>query len=86
MHIYSFHLSSDGGLVAKLYLTLVTPWTLAFQSPLSMGFPRQEYWHGFPFPSPGSLPYLGIEPRSPALQGDSLMTESLGKPFSFIKI
>ena len=41
-----------------------TPWTVAHQSPLSMGFTRQEYWNGLPFPSPGDLPDSGIEPRS----------------------
>ena len=44
-----------------------TPWTVAYQAPLSMGFSRQEYWSGLPFPSPGDLPDPGIEPRSPAL-------------------
>ena len=55
-------------LIAKSCLTLVTPWTIAHQALLSMGFSRQEYWSGFPFPSPGDLPNPGIEPRSPALQ------------------
>ena len=64
-----------GGLVAKSCLTLVTPWTVAHQAPLSMGFSRQEYWSGLPFPSPGDLPDPGIEPGSPALQADSLPTE-----------
>ena len=64
-----------GGLVAKLCPTLVTPWTAAFQAPMSMGFSRQEYWSELPFPSPGDLPDLGIEPESPALQADSLPTE-----------
>ena len=64
-----------GGLVAKSCLTLATPWTVAHQAPLSMGFSRQKYWSGLPFPSPGDLPDLGIEPRSPALQADSLSTE-----------
>ena len=45
----------------------VTPWTAAYQAPLSMGFSRQEYWSGLPFPSPRNLPDPGIEPRSPAL-------------------
>ena len=45
----------------------VTPWTVAYQAPQSMGFSRQEYWSGLPFPSPGDLPDPGIEPRSPAL-------------------
>ena len=45
----------------------VTPWTVAYQAPLSIGFPRQEYWSGLPFPSPGDLPDPGIKPTSPAL-------------------
>ena len=56
-----------------------TPWTVAYQAPLSMGFSRQEYWSGLPFPSPGDLPYPGIEPRSPALQADALLSEPSGK-------
>ena len=58
-------------LVAKLCLTLVIPWTVACQAPLSMEFSRQEYWSGLLFPSPGDLPDPGIEPRSAALQADS---------------
>ena len=58
----------------------MTPWTVAYQAPLSMGFFRQEYWSGLPFPSPGDLPNPGIEPRSPALQADALTSEPLGKP------
>ena len=61
-------------LVAKSYLTLATSWTVACQAPLSMGFPRQEYWSGLPFPSPGDLPDPAIEPGSPALQANSLLT------------
>ena len=49
----------------------VTPWTAAYQAPPSMEFPRQEYWSGLPFPSPGELPTPGIKPRSPTLQADS---------------
>ena len=64
-----------GGLVGKLCLTFATPWTVACQAPLSMGFSRQEYWSEWPFPSPGDLPNPGIKPRSPALQADSLPTE-----------
>ena len=45
------------------------------QAPLSMGFSRQEYWSGLPFPSPGNLPDPGIEPRSPALEADALTSE-----------
>ena len=56
-------------------LTLVTPWTVACQAPLSMGFPRQEYWSGLPFPSPGDLPVPGIKLVSPALQTDSSPNE-----------
>ena len=61
-----------GGLVAKSCPTLMTPWTVACQAPLSMGFFRQEYWSGLPFPSLGDLPNRGIETESPALQADSL--------------
>ena len=68
-----------GGLVAKSCLTLATPWTAACQAPLSIGFFRQEYWSGLPFPSPGDLPNPGIEPGSSALQADSLLTELQGK-------
>ena len=57
-----------------------TPWTVARQAPLSMGFSRQEYWSGLPFPSPGDLPNPGIEPGSPALQTDALSSEPPGKP------
>ena len=52
-----------------------TPWAVAHQAPLSMGFSRQEYWSGLPFPSPGDLPNPGIEPGSPALQADALFSE-----------
>ena len=58
--------------------TLCDPWTVAHKAPLSMGFFRQEYWHGLPFPSPGDLPNPGIEPRSPALQADALTSEPPG--------
>ena len=59
-----------GDLVTKLCTILMTPWTVASQAPLSMGFSRQEHWSGLPFPSPRDLPNRGIEPRSPALQAD----------------
>ena len=55
-----------------------TPWTLACQAPLSMGFSRQEYWSRLLFPSPGDFPNPGIEPRSPALQADTLSSEPPG--------
>ena len=48
-----------------MFNSFVTPWTVACQAPLSMGFSRQEYWSGLPFPSPGDLPDLGIKLRSP---------------------
>ena len=53
----------------------VTPWTVAYQAPPSMGFSRQECWKGLPFPSPGDLPNPGIKPRSPALQADASLSE-----------
>ena len=59
----------------------MTPWTVAHQAPLSMGFSRKEYCSGLPFHSPGSLPHPGIKPGSPALWADSLPFELLGKPF-----
>jgi len=60
----------------------VIPWTVAYQASLSMGFSRQEYWSGLPFPSPGDLPDPGIKPRSPALQADALPSEPPEKPLS----
>ena len=61
-----------GGIVTESCPTLVTPWSVAHQAPLSMGFYRQEYWSGLSFPSPGDLP--GIEPGSPQLPAGSLPT------------
>ena len=58
----------------------VTPWTVACQTPLSMGCSRQEYWSGLPFPSPGDHPDPGIESASPALAGAFFPTEPPGKP------
>ena len=66
-------------LVAKLGLTLANPWTVACQAPLSMGFSRQEYWSGLPFPSPGDFPNPGIEPASCAFLGGFFTTEPSGK-------
>ena len=65
----------SSSLVAKSRPTLLTPWTVACQAPLSMGFSRQEYWSGLPFPSLGDLPDPGIEPVSPALQEGSMPWE-----------
>ena len=58
----------------------MTPWTLTHQVSLSIEFPRQEYWSGWPFLSPGDLPNPGFEPGSPAPQADSLPTELQGEP------
>ena len=58
----------------------VSPWTVAHQAPLSMGFSRQEYWSGVPCPPPEDLPNPGIKPWSPALQVSSLPSEPPGKP------
>ena len=60
-----------GGLVPKSCPTLAIPWAIAHQAPLSMGFPKQEYWSGLPFSSPGDLPDSGTEPASHVLQVDS---------------
>ena len=60
--------------------SFVTPWTVARQTPLSMGFPRQEYWSRLPVPSPGDIPDPGIKPASPALEGGFFTTEPPGKP------
>ena len=62
-----------------------TPWTVGHQAPPSMGFPRQEYRNGLPFPSPRDLPDPGIEPGSPALQADALTSEPSEKPRSVVK-
>ena len=58
----------------------VTPWIVAYQASPSVGFSRQEYWSGLPFPSPGDLPDPGIKPGSPALDADTLTSEPPGKP------
>ena len=63
--------------IQRLWLS-VAPQTGAHQTPLSMGFSRQEYWSGLPFPPPGDLPNLGIKPRSLALQADSFPSEPPG--------
>ena len=68
-------------LVAELCPLLTAPWTVGHQARLSMGFFRQEYISGQPFPSPGDLPDPGMEPGSPALQLDSLLSESLGNVY-----
>ena len=82
----NYYLGGCGGLVTKSYSALATPWTVACQAPLSMGFSRQEYTSGLPFPSPEDLPDPGIEPASPmlpALSGRFFTTEPPGKPQLF---
>ena len=61
-----------------------SPWTRASQALLSMGFSRQEYWSGLPYPPPGALHDLGIKPRPPTLQADSLPSELPGKAFVIV--
>ena len=75
------HRIGEGKVKVKLLSHIfATPWTVAYQALRSMGFSRQEYWSGLPFPSPGDLPNPGIETRSSALQVDSLSAEPQGKP------
>ena len=75
--------NNNGKLLSRVRL-FATLWTIAYQAPPSMEFSRQEYWSGLPFPSPGDLPDLGIEPRSPAFQADALTSEPPGKPVTSI--
>ena len=79
-YIYIYRDVYGGGLVTKSCPTLLNPWTVACQALLSMGFSSQEYWRGLPSSSPGDLSHPGIEPRSIALQADSLSTEPQGNP------
>ena len=67
-------------LVTKSCPTLAIPRAIALQAPLSVGFPRQEYWSGLLFPSPGDLPDPGTEPQSPELANGFFPTEPPGKP------
>ena len=71
--------------VTQSRLTLCDPMDCTCQAPLSVGFPRQEYWSGLPFPSPGDLPNPGIELRSPTLQAVALTSEPPGKPMLSLK-
>ena len=66
--------------------SLQPPWTVAHQALPSMEFSRQKYWSGLPFPSPGDIPDPGIEPGSPALWADTLLSEPPGKPTMFSRI
>ena len=75
----SYH--GGDGLVAKTCPTLTAPWTIALQAPLSLRFPKQEYWSGLPFPSAGDLPDPGVKPQSPVWQADPLPFEPPGKDY-----
>ena len=76
-HVLSHSVVSD---------SFVIPWTVAHQASLSMGFSRQQYWSGLPFPSPGHLPDPGLEPMFPALQADSLPLSHRRSPISLKKL
>ena len=71
-------------MLLSLVRLFATPWTVACQAQLSMGFSKQEYWSGLPFPSPGDLPDSGIKLGSPALKTDSLSSEPAGKTIAFL--
>ena len=75
---------SEVKLLSRVQL-FVIPLTVAIQAPLSMAFCRQEYWNGLPFPSPGELPNMGIKPRSPAWQADTLLSEPPGRSTWFFE-
>ena len=75
LHPLLDHIKNGGVSVPKLRLTFVTSWTIAYQTPLSMGFPRQEYWSGLLFSSPRDLPDSRIKSGFPELQEDALLTE-----------
>ena len=66
--------------------SFATLWAVTCKAPLSMGFSRQEYWSGFPFPSPEDLPHPGTEPTPPALEGRCFYQEPPGKPGSLLAI
>ena len=74
-------LAGSGGVSRSVMSDSATPWTVARQALLSMGFSRREYWSGYPFPFSRDLPSQETEPRSPALQADSLPSESPGRPY-----
>ena len=82
VHIYGYCYGCGCACTLSRVPLCATPWTVNCQAPLSMGFLRQEYWSGLPFPSPRDLPDPGIEPRPPSLQADSLPSEPSGKPIA----
>ena len=76
---YGFNSESERKVKSLSHVQLfATPWTVAYHAPPSMGFSRQEYWSRLPFPSPEDLPDPGIEPASPTLQADALLSEPPG--------
>ena len=76
--LYSLNASEEVKSLSHVRL-FEAPWTVAYQAPQSVGFSRQEYWSGLPFPSPEDLPHPGIEPRSPTVEADTLLSEPPGK-------
>ena len=76
---YTFH---HADIFSKIHVNIVTLWAVVLQAPLSMEFPRQDYWSGLPFPSPGDLLDTEIKPTSSALAGGFFITEPLWKPLS----
>ena len=70
--------------LVQLFQVFATPWTVAHQAPLSMGFSTQEYWSGLTFRSAGYLSNPGINPGSPALQADSLLSEPPATPYGIV--
>ena len=80
VYVTYFYVHNGSDLVTKLYLTLETPWTVACQASLPMGFSRQEYWSGLPSPSPRDPSDPGINAESPALQADTSLNEPPRKP------
>ena len=79
VYLYSYYILRV--CMLNCVLLFVTLWTVASQAPLSMGFFRQEYWSGLPFPSAGNLPHQGIKPRSPALASRFFTTEQSREEF-----
>ena len=76
---HEVHLLNESESEVTQSCLFATPWTVAYQAPLSMGFSRQEYWSGLPFPSSGDLPNPGIEPESPTFYVEALPSEPPGK-------
>ena len=75
---FSTHSVSEVKSLSRVRL-FATPWTVAYQAPLPVGFSRQEFWSGLLLPSPGDLPNPGTEPGSPSLQADTLPSEPPGR-------